>query len=52
MFYSGETIQWRTLVAEDVMNEKINNMVDAAVEKLPITVYYKNIYLSDAGIYS
>ena len=51
MFYSGETVQWKTLVAEDVVNEKINNMVDAAVEKLPITVYYDKIYLSEAGIY-
>ncbi len=52
MFYSGETFVWRDLVAEDVKNEKINAMVDAALEKLPLSVIYKKIYLGQAGMFA
>lgn len=45
MYYSGETIQWPIHAESDVINEKTNNMVDAAVEKLPIQVDYDKILL-------
>jgi len=46
MFFCGETYQWRELVRTDVINEKLNTMVDAAIAKLPITVFYDKILLS------
>lgn len=46
MYYSGETIQWPIHAESDVINEKTNNMVDAAVEKLPIQVDYDKILLA------
>lgn len=45
MFYSGETIQWPIHAESDVINEKTNNMVDAAVEALPLDVNYDKILL-------
>ena len=45
MYYSGETIQWPIHAKSDVINEKTNNMADAAVEKLPIQVDYDKILL-------
>lgn len=46
MFYSGETLQWPIHAKSDVINEKTNNMVDAAVEALPIQVDYEKILLA------
>lgn len=46
MFYSGDAIQWTIQAKNDVINEKTNNMVDAAVEALPIQVDYSKILLS------
>ena len=46
MYYSGETIQWPIHAKNDVINEKTNNMVDAAVEALPIQVEYDKILLA------
>ena len=50
MYYSGETIQWPIHAKNDVINEKTNNMVDAAVEALPIQVEYDKILLSVVNI--
>ena len=46
MFYSGETIQWPIHAKNDVINEKANNMVDEAVEVLPIQTDYEKILLA------
>ena len=48
MFYSGETLQWITSCEADVISQKTNDMVDAALAKNPLTVYYDRILLSMA----
>ena len=48
MFYSGETFLWTQTVEQDVISQKTNDMVDAALAKYPLTVYYDRILLSMA----
>ena len=48
MFYSGDTLQWITSSEADVISQKTNDMVDAALAKNPLTVYYDRILLSMA----
>jgi len=52
MYYSGETILWPSLVAEDVKNDKINKMVESALEQFPLTVDYSKILLSQAAAFA
>jgi len=52
MYYVSHTLVWKDLVKEDVISEKTNAMADAAVAKLPLTVDYSKILLSNAERFS
>lgn len=51
MFYSGEEFLWSKTVEQDVISQKTNDLVDAALEKYPLTVSYDKIMLSLAEAY-
>lgn len=51
MFYSGEEFLWAKTVEQDVISTKTNDMVNAALEKYPLTVSYDKIMLSLAEAY-
>lgn len=51
MFYSGEEFLWTKTVEQDVISTKTNDMVNAALEKHPLTVSYDKIMLSLAEAY-
>jgi len=51
MFYSGEDYLWTKTVEQDVISQKTNDMVDAALAKYPLTVHYDQIILSLAEAY-
>lgn len=51
MFYSGEEFLWTKTVEQDVISTKTNEMVEAALEKYPLTVAYDKIILSLAEAY-
>ena len=46
MYYSGEEFLWEMTVEQDVISTKTNEMVEAALEKYPLTVSYDKIMLS------
>ena len=51
MYYSGEEFLWQQTVEQDVISTKTNDMVNAALEKYPLTVSYDKIMLSLAEAY-
>ena len=51
MYYSGEEFLWQQTVEQDVISTKTNEMVNAALEKYPLTVSYDKILLSLAEAY-
>ena len=48
MYYCGDTLQWIASCEADVISQKTNDMVDAALAKNPLTVYYDRVLLSMA----
>lgn len=48
MYYCGDTLQWVASCEADVISQKTNDMVDAALAKNPLTVYYDRVLLSMA----
>ena len=51
MYFCGENYLWMETVEQDVISQKTNDMVDAALAKYPLTVHYDQIMLSMAEAY-
>ena len=51
MYYSGEDYIWTMTVEQDVISQKTNDMVDAALAKYPLNVRYDLIILSLAEVF-